>query len=436
MAINRADWTKERIAAFKRYLAGDKEAKYHGRKKNGEMYKKALKISALIEYYKSYDFSIGKGGKLMVSGGGHGAREILTDEQVATKAKAYYKHKETGLGKAPSIYQFMNTKYANVSYRKVDRAIQSLPGYQKYQARHVQKPKARKVIVSEAPGAQIDADVMFFSEQYYEASENEGYEALVVVVDRFSGYIAIAPLRRGAKKKTADIVSAKISSILRSKGFPTKRGGKIFHDNGSEFRDIFPERMRQLGYESITISAAAGAPSAHAERAVGIIRKLINQKLTANDNVPRKKSRRARWWPMVRSIVHTYNATPQTDVRAPHSPNELKKMTGGKRSSIMKQMITAGAKRVQKQPGRKDPATGAKVRKNLKILSVGDRVRYAVEHVRKTGANKRPYPKQRWSDSVHTVKRVVARKLGFASYVLDGLPRRRFEREDLQGPLR
>ena len=48
MAINRADWTKERIAAFKRYLAGDKEAKYHGRKKNGEMYKKGTLLGTLV----------------------------------------------------------------------------------------------------------------------------------------------------------------------------------------------------------------------------------------------------------------------------------------------------------------------------------------------------------------------------------------------------
>ena len=113
--INRADWTKERIAAFRRFLAGDQEATYHGRKKNGEKYKKALRVSKLIDYYKGYSFSIGKGAKLMVSGEGHGPREVLTDDQVVSKARALYKHKETGLCKAPSIYQFLNNKYVNVS---------------------------------------------------------------------------------------------------------------------------------------------------------------------------------------------------------------------------------------------------------------------------------------------------------------------------------
>ena len=124
-----------------------------------------------------------------------------------------------------------------------------------------------------------------------------------------------------------------------------------------------------------------------------------------------------------------------TDARAPYSPNQLRKMTGRKRSEIVRLMMEQGAKKVRKAPGRRDPNTGAKVSKQLKILKVGDTVRYAIENVRKTGADKRPYPKQRWSEETRTVQRVVKRKLGFASYVLSGLPRRRFEREDLQGPL-
>ena len=160
--INRADWTKERITAFRRYLAGDENAKFHGRKKNGEPYKKALSVAKLIAFYKPLEFSFRKGG-VYVSGGGFGPRQVLTDEQVKQKAIALYKHKETGMGKAPSIYNYMKTKYVNVSYKKVEQAIQSLASYQKYQARHVAKPKARKVIISQGPGEALDTDVMYFS---------------------------------------------------------------------------------------------------------------------------------------------------------------------------------------------------------------------------------------------------------------------------------
>jgi hypothetical protein len=72
------------------------------------------------------------------------------------------------------------------------------------------------------------------------------------------------------------------------------------------------------------------------------------------------------------------------------------------------------------------------VQKGLTVIGPGDRVRAALEVLSKTGAMKRPYPKQRWSTKVYVVVTRLARKLGFARYTLRGLPRRRFEREDLQ----
>ena len=143
-----------------------------------------------------------------------------------------------------------------------------------------------------------------------------------------------------------------------------------------------------------------------------------------------------KWWPLARTIVRGYNNTPMTDARAPYSPNELIKLRGKEKQDVIRVMMKAGAKRVQKQPNREDPNTpGAIVSKQLKVLKVGDRVRYAIRMRRKTGSDKRSYPRQEWSSEVHTVVRVVARKLGFATYILSGLPRRRWEREDLQGPL-
>jgi len=282
----------------------------------------------------------------------------------------------------------------------------------------------------------IDTDVMYFSSKgdkaYYSKSMNEGFDALAVVVDRFSGYIAVAPLLARAKGKSADAVAHKTADLITSGSFPRKKGGTIFHDGGAEYQEIFPEKMRQIGYKDVVISAAAGAPSAHAENAVRIIRRLVNIKLTSGGQKPKKKTQK--WWPLARTLVRGYNDTPLTDTRAPYTPNQLKKLTGAKRAAVVRAMIKQGAKRVDKAPSRKD-STGAKVTKNLKILSKGDRVRRAVEHIRKTGANKRPYPKQRWSDATYTVAEVIKRKLGYASYVLDGLPKRRFEREDLQGPL-
>ena len=429
MSINRAQWSPERILAFKKYLQGDTDAKFRGKNSNGQYYKSPTKVAKLIEYYKPRSFSVRKG-HVYVTDEKYGSRRILTDKQVATIAVSLYRSKEAGVAKTPSIYNLMKTKYVNVSYNKVKAAIQGLASYQKFEARHVKKPRARKIIVSTKPGAQVDTDVMYFSKNYYRPSHNEGFDALVVCVDRFSGYIGVQPLLAGAKKKTADIVGRKVASILKSSFPSVSKGGELFHDNGVEMRDTFPSLVADAGYKSIVISKVAGAPSAHAENAVRIIRRLVNTKLTADGRKPAKLSPKAKWWPMARNLVASYNKTPQTDARSPHTPEQLARMSSGSRSKITKAMNAAGAKRLTKVPSR--TVNGARVSKQLKVLSVGDSVRYALENIRKTGANKRPYPSQRWSDEIKTIQRVVSRKLGFASYVLSGLPRRRFEREDLQ----
>ena len=118
-----------------------------------------------------------------------------------------------------------------------------------------------------------------------------------------------------------------------------------------------------------------------------------------------------------------------TDSRSPLTPNQIKKMKGAKLKAIVGNMRSAGKKRVERTGRIVD---GARVSKVLKPLEVGDLVRFAIEHVRKTGANKRPYPKQRWSSKVYKVLRIIKPKIGFATYVLASLKTRRFEREDLQ----
>lgn len=188
--------------------------------------------------------------------------------------------------------------------------------------------------------------------------------------------------------------------------------------------------MNQLGLNHVFISQAAGAPSPHGERAVGIIRRLVNQKLSANE-APKKNSQR--WWPMARQLVKSYNDTPMTDARGPETPNQLKRMRGQAAARIVSRMQSSGAKRLGlRKNARKGPGN-AKVQKSLKILNVGDKVRAALENLRgKQDMEFRKFPKQRWSSKVYVVAKVLSRKLGFARYVLRNLPRQRWEREDLQ----
>ena len=156
-----------------------------------------------------------------------------------------------------------------------------------------------------------------------------------------------------------------VEQMLRTDSFPKAQGRSIFHDNGVEFRDVFPARMRQLGYTDVVISQAAGAPSPHAERAVGIIRKLINQKLSANA-APKKDSQR--WWPLARELVNSYNDTPMTDARAPKTPNQLKSLGGAAARRVVNQMMRAGAKRLNMKGNSRKAPDGATVQKGQSIL--------------------------------------------------------------------
>ena len=425
--INHAVWTRERIIAYKKYLNGSKGIEYRGKKANGEMYKRSVPVSKLIARNPSYTYSVSSG-KLMVDDGER-KREVLSEDAVESLVKRLYKNKAIAVGKTPSIYNWMKVRYVGFGYKKIEKILKSIPEYQKYQARHLQKKKSRTIVVSHKAGENIDADLMFFSKKYYKPSMNDNNQGLLVVVDRFSGYIAVRPVKFGETQKSAPVVTRLMESILRQQGFPRARGATVFTDNGAEFQGVYQERMRQLGYNHVIISQSAGAPSPHAERAVGIIRKLINQKLSANA-APKKESQR--WWPMVRDLVRSYNDTPMTDARGPETPNQLKALSGAKRLEVVRRMQTHGMKRLgMAKNSRKGPGN-AKVQKTLKILQEGDHVRAALEKLRKTGAMKRPFPKQRWSSKVYRVARVVTRKLGFARYILSGLPRQRWEREDLQ----
>ena len=193
----------------------------------------------------------------------------------------------------------MKTKYCGFGYKMVERHMKSIPEYQKYQAVHRSKKKSRAVIISRAPGSEIDTDLMFFSKRYYNPKMNDNMQGLIVVVDRFSGYLAVKPISFGEKQKSADVVARKVEQMLRSDSFPKTKKRTIFSDNGAEYQESFQQRMKQLGYSHVIISQAAGAPSPHAERAVGIIRKLINQKLSANGPVGKNKQR---WWPLARQL--------------------------------------------------------------------------------------------------------------------------------------
>ena len=432
MGVNSVVWSRDLIIAIKKYEQGNQAAEFVGTRKNGQKYKTGMPVAAFKRKHPSWVFAV-KGSKLMVNDKSeYGAREVLSPEATERLVKSLYKNKAIAVGKAPSIFNYMKTKYVGFGYARVEKIMKTIPSYQLYQARHLKKNKSRTIIISRAPGAEIDCDLMFFSKKYYTPSMNDNMQGLLVIVDRFSGYLAVAGIRFGALGRSMEVVARKAERLLRSDAFPKAAGRTIFHDNGPEFRSVFQTRMAQLGYNDVVISQAAGAPSPHAERAVGIIRKLVNQKLSAN---AAPKAGTQRWWPLARQLVQSYNDTPMTDARAPHTPNQLKGYRGQRALKMVRLMQRKGMKRLGLAARTRKTPDGALVPKNLKILRVGDKVRVALEHLSKDAGGPgqgRKFPKQRWSSTTYAIAKVLARKVGVARYQLSRLPRQRFEREDLQ----
>ena len=363
MGVNAVVWNRDKIIAIRKYVNGNKDAEFFGIRRNGAKYKNPMKVEAMIRKHPSWKYSV-KAAKVLVDDG-NGPREILSPEAVERLVTSLYKNKAIAVGKAPSIYNYMKTKYVGFGYARVEKVMKAIPSYQKYEARHVKKIKSRTIIVSRAPGLEIDTDLMFFSKRYYKSSMNDNMQGLIVVVDRFSGFLAVRPISFGEHQKSAEIVTRKTEELLRSDNFPKVKGRTIFHDDGPEYRGTFPMRMSQIGYTDVVISKAAGAPSPHAENAVRIIRKLINQKLSAS-GPPKAGSQR--WWPLARQLVKSYNDTPMTDARAPLTPNQLKSYRGSRAASIVKAMQTSGIKRLSLRNRTRRTSSGAIVPKTLQVI--------------------------------------------------------------------
>ena len=135
--VNNIPWSRERIMAYKKYLQGNKSIEFRGRKKDGEYYKKGQLVSKLIARNPSYTYSV-RQGKLIVDDGDR-KREVLSEEAVEKLVRRLYKNKAIALGKAPSIYNWMKLRYVGFGYKRVEAILKSIPEYQMYQARHLQK---------------------------------------------------------------------------------------------------------------------------------------------------------------------------------------------------------------------------------------------------------------------------------------------------------
>ena len=106
----------------------------------------------------------------------------------------------------------------------------------------------------------------------------DGYKALLVCIDVFTGFVLLKPLR----DSTAETVARKLWKIFSIVGFP-----KILQsDNGSEFiNDVLKALTKLIGIEHRFISPYNPRADGKVERSIGTVMMIIKKLLHGTNNL-------------------------------------------------------------------------------------------------------------------------------------------------------
>lgn len=221
-------------------------------------------------------------------------------------AKTYYNLSKGSAFFGPKkIHEFLkkkNSKHAPSIY-KIRKWLERNDNYT------LQKPVRRKfrrgrVLVSE-PYEQYDADLAELSSL---ADENDKYRYILVVIDIFTRYVWLEPLRT---KRGKDVLNA--FKAIFSRGFIPK---KIRSDGGAEFkfkelRDFFKANNV---YHHISLNTAVKAN--YSERVILTLKRIMYRMF----NIQRSY----RYLDKLQNIANSYNATPHRSLNytAPKDVNQ------------------------------------------------------------------------------------------------------------------
>lgn len=208
--------------------------------------------------------------------------------------KIYQTLKKTDPGDVPSLY-------------KIRRWLEKIDDY------NLQRPVKRKIkrvkiIVSE-PFEQFDADLMDVSNI---AKDNDNIRFLLVVIDIFTRYLWILPL----KNKLGKTVAEAFEKIFREGKVPLK----VSTDAGTEFKNKNVQKVfkKKNIYHHIYLNADSSKASM-AERVNLTFRRMMFRYFT--------KKRTYRYVDVLQELVASYNATPHRSLNntAPKDVNDANK---------------------------------------------------------------------------------------------------------------
>lgn len=319
-------------------------------------------------------------------------KEIIAHEDIAHTLKSIYSDPEIGFRSLEKFWAYIKENYEGISKDDVEDFLDN------NETSQIQKPqkenKVNRPIVTSGPNKlwQIDlADVGKY------ASMNNNTNFLLVVVDAFSKYAWVIPL----KNKTDTSITDAIRNIFQEDGAPST----IQHDNGSEFVN---KKLKELcdEYKVNQIVSAPYHPRSNgiAERFNRTLKSIL-AKFMVNYNTQH-------YIDVLPKLIANYNN--QVHSTTKQKPSELANDDEENEDMIQKAGQEIKARALKSVSDRYDEPD----------LSVGDYVRLAQttnSEIRKNKTFRKSYEKQ-WSDEIYRIAMINEPKIDYMAreyWVLD-----------------
>src|SRR5579885_1152849 len=273
--MNRFLFTEEEVKQAIQYIKMGKLPDYE----NSRLYR----FKSKYEGFELKDDKLFKDGK-----------EVVPQEKINEVLSSLYNNAETSLNGRDRFYQRVAELYIGISRAQVHEFLKNQETYQL----HLRPTRVKIVnpIVSYAPYNIFQADLIELSDFKV---LNNGYEYVLVVIDVYSKFMWVAPL----KNKSASTVTKAFEEIIKES--PPKT---LQTDRGSEFLNSDFQAMLKK-YDITHVASAPYNPKQQAvvERSNQTLKHLIYAHMTQFNT--------KRWVDVLPTLVNNYNNTYHTSTK-------------------------------------------------------------------------------------------------------------------------
>ena len=193
----------------------------------------------------------------------------------------------------------------NITYSQIEKWLSTNKGYSLHKP--VKKVKRRNRVMVSGMDDQFEADLASLDKEIY-VKENDGYKYLLVVIDVFSRYLWVKPL----KDKSASNVISAFDDIFKSSQRIPKR---IRTDRGTEFTSAETKAFfRRKGIKQLFTSNELQAN--YAERVIKTLKSKLYRYLASVNKF--------RYIDVLQNMVKSYNNTWHTGIKS--KPKDVNKV--------------------------------------------------------------------------------------------------------------